>query len=217
MQSGSSRIWTRVVVFISCDDNHYTIIPLSVFLPFLHFVCYFVNPLLIVTNCHCLDNGICLPSYHPDECGTSPFLTWVLAHGFSLYAPDIPQNASGTVGIPIKMERPKRQAINLNPPKKVKAWWDGPLRPEVSPETRHTRPDPCRWHHGRRSVSHQVDSVDWNCLDNDKYQIIWDILTLVILLIEGNCSSSVPSFLIEIYFSLKTYRREVMCLQIIYI
>ena len=25
MQSDSSRIWTRIVVFISYDDNHYTI------------------------------------------------------------------------------------------------------------------------------------------------------------------------------------------------
>ena len=26
MLSVSSRIWTRVAVFISCDDNHYTIL-----------------------------------------------------------------------------------------------------------------------------------------------------------------------------------------------
>ena len=39
--------------------------------------------------------------------------------------------------------------INLTPPRKVKAWGDGPMRLEMCPETWHTRSDPCRWYHGR--------------------------------------------------------------------
>ena len=46
-----------------------------------------------------------------------------------------------------KKRRPRHQAINLTPPRRVKAWWRRP--PEACPVTWHTRPDPCRWHHGQ--------------------------------------------------------------------
>ena len=49
-----------------------------------------------------------------------------------------------------KKERLRHQAINLTPQRRIKARGGvGPLRLEVCPVTRHTRPDPCRWHHGR--------------------------------------------------------------------
>ena len=35
----------------------------------------------------------------------------------------------------------RRQAINLTPPKRVKACWDASLRPEGSPVLWHTRPE----------------------------------------------------------------------------
>ena len=57
-----------------------------------------------------------------------------------------------------------RQTINLTPPKSVKAWGDGPLRLEVCPVTRHTRPDPCRWHHGRPKY---VPSTGFSWLKSD--------------------------------------------------
>ena len=42
----------------------------------------------------------------------------------------------------------KHQVINLTPPRRVKAWGDGPLRLKVCQVTRHARPDLCCWHHG---------------------------------------------------------------------
>ena len=39
--------------------------------------------------------------------------------------------------------------MNLTPPKRVKAWSDTPLRPEVFPVMRHTRPESCSPPHGR--------------------------------------------------------------------
>ena len=47
-----------------------------------------------------------------------------------------------------KKSRLRCHAINLTPPKRVKACLDAPLKLEVCPERRHTRPDPCRWYHG---------------------------------------------------------------------
>ena len=37
----------------------------------------------------------------------------------------------------------KRQVINLTPTRRLKSWRDGPLRIEICPVARHTRPDPC--------------------------------------------------------------------------
>ena len=56
-----------------------------------------------------------------------------------LAVPKIPQ---ALLAFP-KEGRLKQQAINLTPPKRVKAWGDGPLRPEGSPVVRHTQPEPC--------------------------------------------------------------------------
>ena len=58
-----------------------------------------------------------------------------------LHAPGISKNASDTVGIPLKGCF-RRRAINPTPPKRFKACGDCPLRPEVYPVTRHTRPEP---------------------------------------------------------------------------
>ena len=57
---------------------------------------------LVLLLTEILQNGICRPSHQPDECGTRPFLKWVWAQGHSPDAPDIPKNASGPVGIPLK-------------------------------------------------------------------------------------------------------------------
>ena len=170
MQSVSSRIWTRVAVSISNDDNHYTTGKKQVWystwdrgvsLPnecpgyntkqsdgqapwMLELWGMQSTPLLpllsgslwlgVVTP-----DGICSPSYQPDECGTRPFLRWVRAQGRSPHAPGISKNASDLVGIGFIAL--SGRAINLTSPKRVKAWRDGPLRPEVYPVTRHTRPE----------------------------------------------------------------------------
>ena len=57
---------------------------------------------------------------------------WVRAQGLSPDAPYIPENVSDPVG------------IHLNPPCRVKAWGDGPLKLKVYQETRHTLLVPCR-------------------------------------------------------------------------
>ena len=52
---------------------------------------------------------------HPTgEYGTRPFLRWVQAQDRSIDVPGIPQNASGFVGIPLKKEHLRHQAINLS-------------------------------------------------------------------------------------------------------
>ena len=54
--------------------------------------------------------------------------------------------------------RLRRRAINPTPPKRVKAWGEGPLRPEVMyPVVEHTRPNRAARNHSRYlSVSHQT-------------------------------------------------------------
>ena len=61
--------------------------------------------------------------------------------GRSPHVPGISKNASDPIGINLK-GRLRRWAINPTPPKRVKAWVDGPLRLEVYRMTRHTRPEP---------------------------------------------------------------------------
>ena len=48
-----------------------------------------------------------------------------------------------------------RRAINPTPPKRVKAWGDGPLRPEVMyPVVEHTRPNRAARNHSRSRAPH---------------------------------------------------------------
>ena len=74
-----------------------------------------------------------------------------------------PKNTSAPVDI--KKGRLRRQAINLTPPKRVKACGMAPLRREGSPVLRHTRPKPCSAQHVRPKCdpttgkAHQHD--DW--------------------------------------------------------
>ena len=57
--------------------------------------------------------------------------------------------------------RLRRRAINLTPPKRVKAWGDGPLRPEVMyPVVEHTRTDCAARNHSRsRAPHHRTQSI----------------------------------------------------------
>ena len=88
-------------------------------------------------------NGICRPSYQPDKCGTRPFKRWVRVQDRSRDVPDISQICLGPCRHSLKKGRLRRQAINLTPPRRVKACGDGPLRLKVCPETGHTRLDMC--------------------------------------------------------------------------
>ena len=72
---------------------------------------------------------------------------WVRSHGQSPHTSGSSENSSGSVGIPLS-GRLRRQAINLTPLRRVKAWKDGPSRPEVYPGLSHTRPN-CSARHGQ--------------------------------------------------------------------
>ena len=51
--------------------------------------------------------------------------------------------------------RLRRRAINPTPPKRVKAWGEGPLRPEVMyPVVEHTRPNRAALNHSRSRAPH---------------------------------------------------------------
>ena len=51
--------------------------------------------------------------------------------------------------------RLRRRAINPTPPKRVKAWGEGPLRPEVMyPVVEHTRPNRAARNHSRSRAPH---------------------------------------------------------------
>ena len=97
-------------------------------------------------------------SYAPPvyECGTRPFLRWVRSQGRSPDASGSPKNASGRVGIPL-LGRHRRQAINLTPPRRFKAWGNGSLRPEVYPFMRHIRPNRAAHTTAGRSASQQIE------------------------------------------------------------
>ena len=64
--------------------------------------------------------------------------------------------------------RLRRRAINPTPPKRVKAWGDGPLRPEVMyPVVEHTRTDCAALNHSRsRAPHHRTQS---NAAKNVRY------------------------------------------------
>ena len=65
--------------------------------------------------------GICRTSLQPDVCSTRPcFRLAQVQH----------KNASCSGGILLKRMRVRRQAINLDPPRRVRALGDGPLRLE---------------------------------------------------------------------------------------
>ena len=101
-------------------------------------------------------------SYAPPayEYGTRPFLRWVLSQGRSptrQAVPKIPRTPSAFSF----SGRLRRQAINPTPPKRVKAWGDGPLRPEVMyPVVEHTRTDCAARNHSRsRAPHHRTQSI----------------------------------------------------------
>ena len=57
--------------------------------------------------------------------------------------------------------RLRRQAINPTPPKRVKAWGDGPLRPEVMyPVVEHTRPNRAARNHSRSRAPPPQDTKE---------------------------------------------------------
>ena len=79
-------------------------------------------------------------SYAPPayECGTMPFLRWVLSQGRNPTRQAVPKMPRTPSAFPFS-GRLRRRAINTTPPKRVKSWGDGPLRPEVMyPVVEHT-------------------------------------------------------------------------------
>ena len=95
-------------------------------------------------------------SYAPPayEYGTRPFLRWVLSQGRSPTRYAVPKMPRTPSAFPFS-GRLRRRAINPTPPKRVKAWGDGPLRPEVMyPVVEHTRTDCTACNHSRSRAPH---------------------------------------------------------------
>ena len=91
------------------------------------------------------------PTY---EYGTRPFLRWVLSQGRSPTREAVPKMPRTPSAFPFS-GRLRRRAINPTPPKRVEAWGDGPLRPEVMyPVVEHTRTDCAARNHSRSRVPH---------------------------------------------------------------
>ena len=77
-----------------------------------------------------------------DKYGTRPFFRWVWAQSRSRCTRQSPKYL-GPCRHSSKEGRLRRQAINVTPPKRVKAWGDSPLRLEGTSVPKHTRPEPC--------------------------------------------------------------------------
>ena len=95
-------------------------------------------------------------SYTPPayEYGTRPFLRWVLSQGRSPTRQAVPKMPRTPSVFPFS-GRLRRRAINPTPPKRVKAWGDGPLRPEVMyPVVEHTRTNSTASNHSRSRAPH---------------------------------------------------------------
>ena len=91
------------------------------------------------------------PTY---EYGTRPCLRWVLSQGRSPTRQAVPKMPRTPSAFPFS-GRLRRRAINPTPPKRVKAWGDGPLRPEVMyPVVEHTRPNRAALNHSRSRAPH---------------------------------------------------------------
>ena len=101
-------------------------------------------------------------SYAPPayEYGTRPFLRWVLSQGRSPTRQAVPKMPRTPSAFPFS-GRLRRRAINPTPPKRVKAWGGGPLRPEVMyPVVEHTRTDCAARDHSRsRAPHHRTQSI----------------------------------------------------------
>ena len=121
----------------------------------LHTQLWDSNILRAVSPTSALTNELYL-SYVPPtyEYGTRPFLRWVLSQGRSPTREAVPKMPRTPSAFPFS-GRLRRRAINPTPPKRVKAWGDGPLRPEVMyPVVEHTRTDCAARNHSRSRVPH---------------------------------------------------------------
>ena len=77
----------------------------------------------------------CMP-YQMDDCGTRPFLRWVLVQGHGSDMSSGSKNASSLIGISLL------KTINLAPLEKFRAWGNDPLRHKMC-QSQHTWH---RWH-----------------------------------------------------------------------
>ena len=95
-------------------------------------------------------------SYAPPayKCSTRPFLRWVLSQGRSPTWQAVPKMPRTPSAFPFS-GRLRRRAINPTPPKRVKAWGDCPLGPEVMyPVVEHTRTNCAARNHSRSRAPH---------------------------------------------------------------
>ena len=103
-----------------------------------------------------LARGVLYLSYVPPtyEYGTRPCLRWVLSEGRSPTRYAVPKMPRTQSAFPFSGHL-RRRVINPTPPKRVKAWGKGPLRPEVMyPVVEHTRPNRAARNHSRSRAPH---------------------------------------------------------------
>ena len=155
----SSRIWIRVTVSISNNDNRYT----SNASRKLCFALKWFDKFYFLTYIMSLLYSRTVLSYAPPayECNTRLFLRSVRSQGRSTTqgttrqaVPKMPRAPSAF----FFSGRLRRQVIRPTPPKRVKAWRDAPLRPEVYPVVENTRTNHAACTHGRSRAPHQLDT-----------------------------------------------------------
>ena len=121
--------------------------------------------------CCWFDGHCCYLSYTPPafECGTRTFLRWVLSQGRSPTRQAVPKMPRTPSAFPFS-GRLRRRPINPTPPKRVKAWGDGPLRPEVRfPVVEHTRTNCAARNHSRsRAPHHRTQSNAKNAPERER-------------------------------------------------
>ena len=121
---------------------------------------------------------ICRPTPQPDECGKRPFYGGSGRRAVDQMRPAAPKK-SRPIGIPLKKESLRRQAINIAPTRRVGIWGDGPLGLEVCPETWHTRPDLCPWHHGQLKCVPLISVSGSKCVYDNKILPVKDVKSIV--------------------------------------
>ena len=124
-------------------------------------------------------------SYAPPayECGTRSFLRRVLSQGRSPTRQAVPKMPRTPSAFPFS-GRLRRRAINLTPPKRVKAWGDGPLRPEVMyPVVEHTRTNCAARNHSQSRTPHvSVHKTSTAFLTIQEAYLFWPVYEMGFIL-----------------------------------
>ena len=107
--------------------------------------------------------------------------------------------------------RLRRRAINPTPPKRVKAWGDGPLRPEVMyPVVEHTQPNRAARNHSRSRAPHHRTQKNalTTVIATLKVQFVVQIkrleITFKIILNNSNTLLALMDWLVVLFYRVTT-------------